>query len=95
MALTRDEVQRVATLARLRLTPEEEACLADQLDRILQYMEKLNQLDTGEVEPFAHTVDPMNALREDTVTNQPNADALLANAPAREETFFQVPKILE
>ena len=95
MALTRDEVQRVATLARLRLTRIEEECLAEQLDHILQYMEKLNQLDTREVEPFAHTVDPINALREDAVTNQPNADALLANAPAREETFFQVPKILE
>ena len=95
MAFTREEVQRVATLSRLHLTSGEEERLAEQLDRILQYMEKLNQLDTREVEPFAHAVDPVNALREDTVTNQPNAEALLANAPAKEKTFFQVPKILE
>ena len=95
MALTREDVQRVATLARLRLTPEEEERLTEQLDRILQYMEKLGQLDTREVEPFTHVVDPVNALRADTVTNQPNAEALLANAPAKEDTFFQVPKILE
>jgi aspartyl-tRNA(Asn)/glutamyl-tRNA(Gln) amidotransferase subunit C len=95
MALTREELLRVATLARLRLAPQEEEQLVNQLDNILQYMEKLNQIDTKEIEPFIHTVDPANSLREDCVTNQPSAEGILANAPARKETFFQVPKILE
>lgn len=95
MALTREELLRVATLARLRLAPQEEEQLVNQLDNILQYMEKLNQIDTKEIEPFIHTVDPANSLREDCVTNPPNAESILANAPARKETFFQVPKILE
>jgi aspartyl-tRNA(Asn)/glutamyl-tRNA(Gln) amidotransferase subunit C len=95
MKLTRDDVQRVAALARLRLTPEEESRLTDQLDEILQYMAKLNQLDTTQVEPMAHVIDVVNPLREDRITNQPNADALLANAPARHDNFFRVPKILE
>lgn len=95
MKLTREEVQRVALLARLRLTATEEATLAEQLGAILQYMEQLNQLDTQEVEPFSHASEALNALREDQVINQPNADALLANAPERDGTFFKVPKIIE
>lgn len=95
MKLSREEIQRVAMLARLRLTAEEEERFTEQLDKILQYMEKLNQMDTSEVQPLAHAVDIVNAFREDKVTNRPNVDALLANAPERDETFFRVPKIIE
>ena len=95
MKLSREEVQRVAVLARLRLTPEEQSSLTDELDRILGYMDKLNQLDTTDVDPFSHAANITNTLREDRVTNRPNADALLANAPDRDGTFFKVPKIIE
>ena len=95
MKLSREEVQRVAILARLRLTPEEQSSLTEELDRILGYMDKLNQLDTAEVELFSHAPNITNTLREDQVTNRPNADALLANAPDRDGTFFKVPKIIE
>lgn len=95
MKLTRAELQRVAALARLRLTAEEEGRLTDQLDKILQYMAKLNQLDTSHVEPMAHVVDIINAFREDRVINQPDPEALLANAPERDDGFFKVPKIIE
>jgi len=95
MKLTRDEVQRVAVLARLRLAPDEETQLTDQLDHILVYMEKLDELDTTTVEPLSYPVSAVNAFREDKVTNRPNADALLANAPDRDNTFFKVPKIIE
>jgi aspartyl-tRNA(Asn)/glutamyl-tRNA(Gln) amidotransferase subunit C len=95
MKLTRESVQRVATLARLRLTGDEESALTAELDYILGYMEKLNELDTSNVELFSHVVDNPDALREDKVSNQPNTDALLANAPDRDETFFKVPKIIE
>jgi aspartyl-tRNA(Asn)/glutamyl-tRNA(Gln) amidotransferase subunit C len=95
MKLTREEVQRVAVLARLRLTPEEETQLTEQLDHILAYMEKLDELDTSKVEPFSHAVDTVNALREDKVTNRPDVDAVLANAPDRDNSFFKVPKIIE
>ena len=95
MKITREEVRRVATLARLELSPTEEESLTQQLDKILQYVEKLNQLDTVNVEPLAHVVDIVNAFREDRVVNQPSQDALLANAPRRERDFFKVPKIIE
>jgi aspartyl-tRNA(Asn)/glutamyl-tRNA(Gln) amidotransferase subunit C len=95
MKLTRAEVQRVALLARLRLTDNEEAEFTEQLDHILGYMDKLNQIETANIELFRHASVAANALREDKVTNQPNAEALLANAPDRDATFFKVPKILE
>jgi aspartyl-tRNA(Asn)/glutamyl-tRNA(Gln) amidotransferase subunit C len=95
MKLTRADVRRVAVLARLRLTEAEENDLTNQLDAILAYMDKLNEIDTSGVEPFSHATDASNALREDRVTNQPNAEAMLANAPDRDGSFFKVPKIIE
>jgi aspartyl-tRNA(Asn)/glutamyl-tRNA(Gln) amidotransferase subunit C len=95
MKITAEEIERVALLARLRLTAEEKSRLTQQLDDILEYMEKLNELDTVQVAPFTHALDSATALREDKVTNQPNPEALLANAPDRDGTFFKVPKILE
>ena len=95
MKITVEEVERVAVLARLRLTVEEKSQLTRQLDDILEYMDELNQLDTAEVEPFTHALETVNALREDAVTNQPSTEALLANAPDRDGTFFKVPKIIE
>jgi aspartyl-tRNA(Asn)/glutamyl-tRNA(Gln) amidotransferase subunit C len=95
MKLTRESVQRVAMLARLRLTADEESEFTRQLDDILAYMDKLNELDTANVELFNHAIDNLSALRDDKVTNRPNTDALLANAPDRDETFFKVPKIIE
>jgi aspartyl-tRNA(Asn)/glutamyl-tRNA(Gln) amidotransferase subunit C len=95
MKISAEEVERVALLARLKLTAEEKSQLILQLDAILEYMDKLNQLDTAEVEPFTHATETTSALREDAVTNQPNPEALLANAPDRDGTFFKVPKIIE
>jgi aspartyl-tRNA(Asn)/glutamyl-tRNA(Gln) amidotransferase subunit C len=95
MELTPEEVQRVASLAQLRLMPAELEQLTGQLQNILQYMEKLSELDTSEIEPFTQAVDVSNIFREDIVSNTPNTDAILANAPAKSKTFFRVPKIIE
>jgi aspartyl-tRNA(Asn)/glutamyl-tRNA(Gln) amidotransferase subunit C len=95
MKLTREEVQRVALLARLRLSPEEEERLTKELDQILDYVETLNRLDTSRIEPFIHATDAFNMFRQDRVTNQSNVEALLANAPAKDGTFIEVPKIIE
>ena len=95
MELTRQEVQRVALLAQIRLTSEELEQLTDQLQNILQYMQKLRELDTSEIEPFIHAVKVSDVLREDIVSNIPNTNAILANAPAKSKTFFRVPKIIE
>jgi aspartyl-tRNA(Asn)/glutamyl-tRNA(Gln) amidotransferase subunit C len=94
MKITTEDVQRVAVLARLRLTAAEQAQLTTDLDSILSYMDKLNEVDTSGVAPFTHTV-VSKELRRDTVTNRPDTEALLANAPDRYDNFFKVPKIIE
>jgi aspartyl-tRNA(Asn)/glutamyl-tRNA(Gln) amidotransferase subunit C len=93
--ITPEEVRRVALLARLQLTVEEENRLTGQLDKILQYVEQLNQLDTSQIEPFTHAVQIVNALRDDEITNDPRPADLLANAPQKDQAFFKVPKIIE
>jgi aspartyl-tRNA(Asn)/glutamyl-tRNA(Gln) amidotransferase subunit C len=93
--LTHEDVVQIALLARLRLLPEEVNQLTAELQSILQHMEKLQELDTSEVEPFTQAVDTSNAFREDVVTNIPNPDGILANAPAKVKTFFKVPRIIE
>jgi len=95
MKITREEVQQVAILARLDLDEEEQERLTAELDSILEHMEKLNEIDTEGVEPLAHVVDLVNAFREDRIVNQPRTDELLANAPARDDDFISVPKIIE
>ena len=95
MVLTRAEVQRVALLARLQLQPDEEVRLTEQLAKILQYVDKLAEVDTAHVEPFTHVLHVTHIFRDDLVRNSPNPDAILANAPDRDATFFRVPKIIE
>ena len=95
MKITREEVQHVAILARLELDEQEQDKLATELDSILGHMERLSEIDTTEVEPLAHVIDVVNAFRDDRVVNQPRTDELLANAPARDDDFISVPKIIE
>ena len=93
--ISQDQVRHVALLARLALTPGEEVALTTELDGILQFMDQLNAVDTTAVEPTAHIVAVATPWREDVVTNAPETDALLANAPARDDDLFLVPKIID
>lgn len=95
MPITREEVRRIALLARLQLSAAEEEAFTGQLGHILSYFETLRRLDTSEVEPTAHVVTVTTPFRDDVVTNSPDCEALLANAPARDGRFFKVPKIIE
>ena len=95
MKISRKEVQHVAALARLDLAEEEQERLTTELDSILGYMEKLSELDTTDIDPLAHVIDLVNGFREDRIVNQPRTDELLANAPARDDDFISVPKIIE
>ena len=90
-----EQVRHVARLARLELTPEEERRLQIDMSEMLGYVDKLNELETDMVEPTAQVGESGTPVREDVVTNHPAADAMLANAPAREGFFFKVPKIIE
>jgi aspartyl-tRNA(Asn)/glutamyl-tRNA(Gln) amidotransferase subunit C len=93
--ITRDEVRRIAALARLRLDPAEEERLTADLDHILDAFARLSTVDTRAVEPTAQIDADVAALRDDVVANPPADEELLANAPARDGRFFRVPKIIE
>lgn len=95
MKISVDQIRHVALLARLALTPAEEDELTVTLDQILQHMDTLNRLDTTDVEQTAHIVAVDTPWRDDVVTNAPDTDALLANAPARDDDLFLVPKIID
>ncbi|HEV7731699.1 MAG TPA: Asp-tRNA(Asn)/Glu-tRNA(Gln) amidotransferase subunit GatC [Candidatus Binatia bacterium] len=95
MAITREQVRRVASLARLRLEPDEEERLTADLDHILAAFTRLEALDTTGIEPMAHVEDVPVPMRDDAVTNPPAGDGLLVNAPARDGRLFRVPKIIE
>ncbi len=89
------DVKYVAHLARLALTPDEEARLGAQLGQILGYIEKLKEVDVSAVEPTAHAVPLVNVMRPDEVRpSLPHEDAL-RNAPAQMNGLFRVPKIVE
>ncbi len=96
MALSLEEVRRIAALARLRLSPEEEQTFAVQLSAILGYVDQLKELDVSGVEPMTHALAAGDVpLRPDERRDSlPPSDAL-ANAPAREGTYFKVPRIIE
>ncbi len=95
MGITRDEVRHIALLARLPLTPAEEEAFTEQLDHILGYFQRLNDLNTDQVEPTAHITPMATPFRDDVVENEPATERWLANAPARDGAFFKVPKIIE
>jgi aspartyl-tRNA(Asn)/glutamyl-tRNA(Gln) amidotransferase subunit C len=94
MALTREEVLHVAKLARLSLGLEEIEVFTRQLNDILAYVEKLQELDTAGVPPLAHVITVFNVFREDVVREGLDRDVALDNAPAREEGAFVVPRVI-
>ncbi|ABB30325.1 glutamyl-tRNA(Gln) amidotransferase, C subunit [Geobacter metallireducens RCH3] len=95
MKITKAEVDAVALLARLELTPEETETFTGQMDAILAYVEKLNELDTSGIIPTSHAVPVENAFRDDAVRPSIGVENALANAPDRVEGFFRVPKVIE
>jgi len=95
MPVSLKDVDHIALLARLGLTNEERTSLRDDLEAILGYIGKLEQLDTTGVEATAHVIDLQTPLRDDVVRNPEDADALLGNAPDRDRSYLRVPKIIE
>ena len=89
------DIKYVANLARIALTPEEEARLGSQLGDILGYVKKLEELDVSDVEPMAHAVPLNNVLRADEVQPSITNEEALANAPKKANGLFVVPKIVE
>jgi aspartyl-tRNA(Asn)/glutamyl-tRNA(Gln) amidotransferase subunit C len=92
--ITADEVRELALLARLRLSDQETAAMTDNLGAILEYVDALRALDTASVEPMTHAVPFDCPTRPDEVKPSLPVDDVLANAPRRDGSFFQVPRIV-
>ena len=92
--ITEDDVRHVAKLSRLRLSDEEIHHFTGQLEAVLGYISKLEELDVEGVEPMAHALDMYNVLREDVEQAGITVDDALKNAPAKDDVYFKVPKVL-
>jgi aspartyl-tRNA(Asn)/glutamyl-tRNA(Gln) amidotransferase subunit C len=95
MELSEAEVRHVAALARLDLSDKEVESLAKDMNQILGYVAKLNELNTDDVEPTTHVVEMSTPYRDDEVSRTPSVEDALANAPKTENNHFVVPSIIE
>jgi aspartyl-tRNA(Asn)/glutamyl-tRNA(Gln) amidotransferase subunit C len=95
MEVDADTVRRIARLARLRVTEEEVSALQGELSGILDWIKQLDEVDTAAVEPLTRVIPMSLRKRADVVTDGEIGEQVLANAPAREDTMFAVPKVVE
>lgn len=95
MELTNETVDYLAQLSRLEFQTQEKASILQDLQRMISFVEKLNELDTAGVEPLRHVTEQFDTLREDRI--QPSLDRKLAlqNAPSHNDLYFKVPKVLK
>ncbi|MGI8422732.1 MAG: Asp-tRNA(Asn)/Glu-tRNA(Gln) amidotransferase subunit GatC [Chloroflexota bacterium] len=95
MALTPEDVDHVAALARLGITPDERARFADQLNGILEHFRALQALNTDDIPPTAQVLDVRNVMRDDVARPPLSHAQTMANAPRQEDGFFRVQAVLE
>ncbi|HSB32570.1 MAG TPA: Asp-tRNA(Asn)/Glu-tRNA(Gln) amidotransferase subunit GatC [Candidatus Sulfobium mesophilum] len=88
-------IEHIAHLARLSLSEKEKGLFGGQLEGILNYMEKLNELDTKDIEPTSHVIAINNITRDDVPTPSLAREEALLNAPDKTDKFYRVPKIIE
>ena len=92
--ITRQEVRHVAKLARLELSESEEERMTGQMNGILEYMDKLNELDTKDIAPTTHAIQLQNVFRPDSIRDSLDRKDSLANAPGTDGVNFVVPKVI-
>ena len=95
MSVDQDTVRRVARLARIRIDEADVPKLAGELNSILRWIEQLNEVDVAGVEPLTSVITMKMKMRKDEVTNGNRAAEIMTNAPASEDNFFIVPKVVE
>lgn len=95
MKISLKEIEHIALLSRLEISEEEKKQFAEQLSAILDYIDKLNELDTHDIEPTSHVIPLKNVMREDIPTPSISREDALMNAPEHTDKFYRVPKIIE
>jgi aspartyl-tRNA(Asn)/glutamyl-tRNA(Gln) amidotransferase subunit C len=88
-------IRKLAHLSRLEFSEEKEQEVLQDLNKILNWVDKLRELDTEQVEPLTHMTEEVNVLREDIVRNTVSHEEALLNAPKKDSDYFRVPKVLE
>lgn len=94
-SISDETIEYVGILAKLELSDSEKEEAKKDMEKMLDYIDMLNNLDTEGVEPMSHVFQVNNVFREDVVVNGDMRDAILANAPAKKEGYFKVPKTVE
>ncbi|MBN1638116.1 MAG: Asp-tRNA(Asn)/Glu-tRNA(Gln) amidotransferase subunit GatC [Ignavibacteriales bacterium] len=94
MSVTIKDVEYIAKLARLKFEEDEKEKLCKEMNQILEYMAKLNELDTENIEPLSHPIELNNVFREDEIKQSVSTEEALKNAPDKDAQFFRVPKII-
>ncbi len=95
MQITDETIDYVGILAKLELSPEEKEQAKKDMTNMLEYVGKLNELDTEGVEPMSHTFSVNNVFREDVVTNGDDRENMLANAPEKKDGAYKVPRTFD
>jgi len=95
MSISKEKVKHIAKLAHLKLKDDEVESYAKELSSILDYMEKLNELDTTSVEPLTHPTENKNVFREDELVISVDREDALKNAPQKDDKYFKVPKVIK
>jgi len=95
MKIDQSLISKLEHLARLELSETEKEGIRNDLNNILQMVEKMNELNTDDVEPLVYINEQQNVWREDKVENQVNREDALRNAPDKNEAFFKVPKVIK
>ncbi len=95
MSISIKEIEKIASLSRIKLTTEEKCAFGRQLTNILDYMEKLNELNTEDIQPMAYATTLKNVFREDEIESSYSRQEILKLSPSNSNGFFKVPKVLE
>ena len=94
MSIDKETIKKIAHLARLEFNEKEADKMSDNFNKILTWMDKLNEVNTDKVEPLIHMSEEVNVLREDIVNNSLKHEEALFNAPKKDSDYFRVPKFL-
>ncbi|MBP7652918.1 Asp-tRNA(Asn)/Glu-tRNA(Gln) amidotransferase subunit GatC [Candidatus Dependentiae bacterium] len=94
-SISLDEVKKVARLSRLKISDAEAEKFSGQLNAILEYASKINEIDTSEIEPTSHSIPMKNVFREDKIVESYSREQITSNSPQSENGFYKVPKIIE
>lgn len=95
MSISQDEVKHIALLSRLELPDDEVEKYTGHISQLLNYVEKLNELDVSNVEPMSHAIPTYNVMRDDVVGESLPVEDALANAPDKDGPYFKVPRVTE